>query len=284
MANSFEHSNSNSTPNQFLQAELIEDAFAEKVAIHLSHWDFGDQAVKGVSEAEFKTEEQEIFNIEKFRCYFMRQLDTSTALGRTEVDFACTKENIHAWGNLLETVQQAAEGKDQFNILVTGLSIAGKATLRRLVTNVFLQDNPQKVASIDRDYMRYPKDLMLQQGVNVIEDMHGLDQKPPYDQDIAMYDLVLYVQPSEVSHIKMIASRGKVWQEATHRKADLTDPDSKIEDNVLEKMFQSMRSQGKAYRSRQQVLTEDEPVLEKLSQRIPVIRIDTSAIVELAYA
>jgi hypothetical protein len=282
MTNSFERPSS--TPNQFLQAELIEDAFAEKVAIHLSHWDFDNQAVKDVPEAKFKAEEQEIFNIEKFRCYFMRQLDTSTALGRTEVNFVSSRENIHTWGNLLEVIRRAAKGKDQFNILVTGLPIAGKATLRRLVTNAFLQDNPQKVSSIDRDYMKYPKDLMLQQGVNVIEDMHGLDQKPPYEQDIAMYDLVLYVQPSEVGHIKMIASRGKVWQEATHRKADLTDPDNKIQDSALEKMFQSMRSQGKAYRSRQQVLTEDEPVLEKLSHKVPVIKVDTAPIIDLAYA
>jgi hypothetical protein len=192
-------------------------------------------------------------------------------------------EKLETWGELIGYIERAIGQSSQFNILVTGLPISGKATLRRAVANSLRSMHPNEISSIDRDYMKIPEALMLDHGINIIEDMHGLDRASHNYQDLKMYSLVLYLKPSEVQHLKMIGERGKIWQESSGRKVDLTNSENAPNDNQFIKFMQSTKSQSRAYHSRERIMQEDAPALENLRQRIPVIEVDPTAIVNLTY-
>jgi len=140
------------TPNQILQADLIEDAFAQAAAEHLGHWEQDSQSVRMVSEAEFLNEERVLFNLERLRCLFVKPLESYAALGKTEISFKDEQEQMHVWGDFINYIKQAAVEHRQFNILVTGLPISGKATLRRLITNELWEDYPHRACSELRNY------------------------------------------------------------------------------------------------------------------------------------
>ena len=99
-------------------------------------------------------------------------------------------------------------GGEQMKILITGIGITGKSTLRKLLRNI-LSETAMDVKDFDADYQKIPNDFS-ENTIYLIEDVHGT--KP--DEAVfplKSYDLILYVQPSLVSHVLFWAGRMMVW-------------------------------------------------------------------------
>lgn len=104
-------------------------------------------------------------------------------------------------------------------ILLTGLGITGKSTLRRRLMTL-LQDNGVKVAHFDADKfkeLRHEVDASCAQELPettddmiwLIEDVHG-----PTDQakmPLGEYDLIIYLNPTLLTHLLFWLPRAMIW-------------------------------------------------------------------------
>lgn len=88
-------------------------------------------------------------------------------------------------------------------ILITGVGITGKSSLRRLLKKFFPQ-----VIDIDGDYERVPRQFVNNQ-VYVIEDVHALTDEAclPLDN----YNLIIYLLPSFYFHVIFWLKRAWRW-------------------------------------------------------------------------
>jgi hypothetical protein len=265
------------------QSEKIEAAFAQKTSEHLKNWDERTKSIKDIPEQQFVEEESIIFNLEKLRSLFIDHIPPSKQIGEQHATYGDDTESLKTWGEFIGYIERAIGQNRQFNILVTGLPISGKATLRRAIANGLQVKHPNQVSSIDRDYIKLPQNFMLQQGINVVEDMHGLDPGSLNYKDLEMYNMVLYLQPAEGQHLKMITERVKVWQESPSRKVDLTDSKSSPDDNQLVRFIKSTEKQARAYSSRDRFMPDDIAVLENLHRRIPVIEVNPAEVIDFTY-
>lgn len=151
-------------------------------------------------------------------------------------------EKFGNFGNFVMTVQHEAEAhiKDAlkpWQILVGGIGISGKATLRKVLAKELSEKLPEKkVISWDRDYQKlFPVPAEWQGNINVIEDVHGLDEERDDQGKLKRfngaeglpdgYDLVLYVLPTASTYRQSLLNRGRGWLKAG--KLDLTAPGEK---------------------------------------------------------
>ena len=105
-------------------------------------------------------------------------------------------------------------------ILITGIGITGKSTLRRLLVGI-LRDVGLSVEQYDADRFREirdPVDITLlktlpdifqENVVYIIEDVHGPLQSATLP--LEKYDLILYIKPDIFSHLMFWLQRAGVW-------------------------------------------------------------------------
>ena len=151
-------------------------------------------------------------------------------------------EKFGNFGNFIRTIHGEAEkyiGKTSkpFQILVGGIGISGKATLRNVLARELSEKNPeQKKISWDRDYQKlFPIPSEWQGDINIIEDVHGLDDKRDeggkferFDGTEGLpegYDVVIYVLPTAKTFKQNLLRRGTGWLQVG--KLDLTAPGEK---------------------------------------------------------
>ena len=260
--------------------DVIETQFATKAVNHLSDWDNLSQTPR-VDEEKFTNDEQDLITIEKARTLIMNEIDDDKYIGHQVLEFKGEQIVFTTWGELLDIIKLQKSEKTIFNILVTGLPISGKATTRRALTKG-LQEHGCKTLGLDRDYIKQPMKHLLSEGVNIIEDMHGIDKESPHINDLEKYDIVIYTVPRELEHIRMIHDRGEIWRESVE-KVDLTDGTGTADDDRWTRLFQSMRSESRAQQARENWLEIDETTLYSISEKIPVIKLNPVEIIADSY-
>ena len=93
-------------------------------------------------------------------------------------------------------------------VLITGIGITGKSLLSGLLKDIF-SGSGFDVEYFETDYEKIPKEF-VDNKINIIEDVHGTLPKEAV-LPLNSYDLILYVQPSVISHILFWLNRMIVW-------------------------------------------------------------------------
>lgn len=93
-------------------------------------------------------------------------------------------------------------------VLITGIGITGKSTLRKLLRDI-LSETGVDVKDFDVDYQKIPNDFS-ENTIYLIEDVRGTLPKEAV-LPLNSYDLILYVQPSVISHILFWLNRMISW-------------------------------------------------------------------------
>lgn len=97
-------------------------------------------------------------------------------------------------------------------ILITGIGITGKSTLRKLLKKIF-SDNGLNVRDFDADYdCQKNPEKFTENTIYIIEDVHATISKESI-LPLSSYDLILYAQPSIISHILFWIHRMIIWFE-----------------------------------------------------------------------
>lgn len=164
------------------------------------------------------------------------------------------RKKFHRFGDFIESLRREAEQNlektsQPFWILVGGIGISGKATLRNILTRELAEKCPQyKVISWDRDYQKiFPVPAEWQGNINIIEDVHGLDEARDENGKLKRfdgseglpegYDMVVYVLPSAATFRQALTKRGIGWLQAG--KLDLTAPEKRYPDDQKERIKQT---------------------------------------------
>lgn len=265
--------------------EEVEQEFAALATSHLSKWnETANKIHDGVEAAEFAKEEVALLQLELLKSV-KTHIDDTTPV-RAMDQGSDISEPIQTWGDvtgLLEQITKVA-GKRRVNVLVTGLPISGKATIRRGLTGSAIKNNPRaKVASIDRDYSKLYPETDVIGDINIVEDIHGLDPESANSKEMYAYDLVIYTRPSEFERDRMIRSRGAAWDKNISGKADLTDGTGAADDPTFLRKMEIWRGISRAQQGKD-VLTLDMPNILALKERgVPILILDSSEVIKAAY-
>ena len=145
-------------------------------------------------------------------------------------------------GNFITTIRNQAEKyvertSKPFQVLIGGIGISGKGTVRNVLVKELSKKLPeQRIISWDRDYQKiFPIPAEWQGDINIVEDVHGLDEKRDENKKLIRFDgvdglpdgyaLVVYVLPTARIYRQSLISRGVGWLRIG--KLDLTAPDEK---------------------------------------------------------
>ncbi len=132
--------------------------------------------------------------------------------------------------------------------MVGGIGISGKATLRNVLSRELSEKlSERKVISWDRDYQKiFPIPSEWQGDINVIEDVHGLDEERDENGKLKRFDgaegldggynMVVYVLPTASTFRQNLIRRGVGWLRIG--KLDLTAPEKQYPDDQKEKIKQ----------------------------------------------
>lgn len=94
-------------------------------------------------------------------------------------------------------------------ILITGIGITGKSTFRQYLNNL-LKSLGLKVIALDLDYDRDKiPDTYFNMANYIFEDVHGPTQQAIIP--LQEYDLVCYLYPSWLTHLRFWFSRMTIW-------------------------------------------------------------------------
>jgi len=213
------------------------------------------------------------------------------------------KQRIEKFGNLgnfITIVQSEAEKHIKktsrpFQILVGGIGISGKATLRNVLVKELSEKFPEKkVISWDRDYQKiFPIPAEWQGDINIIEDVHGLDEERDEDKKLkrfdgtdglpAGYDMVVYVLPTAKTYKQSLIRRGMGWLRIG--KLDLTAPEEKqYANNQEQKIKQTADELERSLSEAQKWFKEQLRVLRELKNRgIKIAVVEPSEIFKQLY-
>ena len=98
--------------------------------------------------------------------------------------------------------------EQKMKILITGVGITGKSLLSELLRDIF-SGSGFDVEYFETDYKDIPKEFS-ENKINIVEDVHGTLPKEAV-LPLNSYDLILYVQPSVISHILFWLKRMIDW-------------------------------------------------------------------------
>lgn len=239
-----------------------------------------------LAEDEFKLEELEFIFLNRFG--EKNLLSLSPKMPQRGFYFDSEKsskqrmEKFSTFENFITIVQDEAEKHIQktagpFQILVGGIGISGKATLRNVLARELSKKfQKRKVVSLDRDYQKlFPIPLEWQGDINIIEDVHGLDKELDKNGKFKRfngidglsggYDMVVYVLPTAGTFRKNLIRRGVGWLNAG--KLDLTVPEKKqYSDNQEQKIKQTADELEKILPEAQKWFREQLGVLRELKK------------------
>lgn len=224
-----------------LSAEQQDERWFDLTQKHLKDYKEGQLA-----EEKFKSEELEFIFLNRLGTKNMPVLNLETAQRgfyfNPEREAKQRMEKFGSLGNFIMVVQNEAKEHVQktsrpFQVLVGGIGISGKATLRNVLAKELSEKFPeQKVISWDRDYQKiFPIPTEWQGNIHIIEDVHGLDEGRDEDKKLKRfdgtdglpegYDMVVYVLPTAKIYKQSLIRRGMGWLRIG--KLDLTAPEEK---------------------------------------------------------
>lgn len=187
---------------------------------------------------------------------------------------------------LNEVKEQMGETNRPFWVLVGGIGISGKATIRTLLTKELIERLPQKkVISWDRDYQKiFPPPWVGD--INIIEDVHGLDKGlSRFDGPeglVAGYDLVVYALSPETTYRQSLLRRGLSWLKAG--KMDLTAPSEQYPIDPKERMRQTAQELERILQVGSEWFREQLKVLREFKKRgVTIIVVDPTEIFKKLY-
>ena len=249
---------------------------------HLRNYKEGKSA-----EEQFRSEELEFVLLDRLGAKNMPPLNPETAQRgfyfNPEKQPGRRMENFGNFGNFILTIQGEAEKhiketQGPFQVLVSGIGISGKGTLRNVLSRELSEKlSERRVISWDRDYQKlFPIPSEWQGDINVIEDVHGLDEERDENGKLKRFDgveglpegynMVVYVLPTASIFRQSLIRRGLGWLGAG--KLDLTAPDEKqYSDNQERKIRQTAEELEKFLPEARKWFREQLRVLRELKNR-----------------
>lgn len=185
-----------------------------------------------------------------------------------------------------EAGQHLEKTPQPFWILVGGIGISGKATLRNILTRELAEKCPQyRVISWDRDYQKIfpPK---WQGDINIIEDVHGLNEGlNRFDGPGGLpngYDMVVYSLSPAATYRQALLRRGVGWLEAG--KMDLTAPEKEYPPDQKERIKQTADELERFLPEARKWFREQLRVLRQLKNKgVKIVVIDPTEIFKKLY-
>lgn len=263
-----------------LNPELWEKVSSLSTEERDQYWfDLTQKHLKDHNAGKFETEE---FKLEELEFLYLNHL-TAREISALDSEmpqrgFSFTPEQgmkrFDKFGNFIESIKKEAEESIEktskpFQILVSGIGISGKATLRNVLTKELAEKLPQKkIISWDRDYQKiFPPPW--QADVSVIEDVHGLDKGlERFDGKEGLpggYDLVVYCLSPKKTYRQTLFERGKAWIEAG--KIDLTAPEKEAPVQLKERVKETATELERTLRVGKDWFKEHFAVLRGLKKR-----------------
>lgn len=209
-------------------------------------------------------------------------------------------EKFGNFGNFITTVQNEAEkhieeAQGPFQILVGGIGISGKATLRNVLAKELSEKLPkQKIISWDRDYQKiFPIPPEWQGNINIIEDVHGLDEERDEKEKLKRFDgidglpegynMIVYVLSTASTYKQSLIRRGMGWLRVG--KIDLTVPEEKqYSDSREQKIKQTADELERFLPEARKWFREQLRVLRELKNRgIKIAVVEPSEILKKLY-
>jgi len=224
-----------------LSVEQQDDRWFNLTQKHLKDYKEGKSA-----EEKFKAEELEFIFLNRLGDKNMFSLNPETVQRGFYFDPKKERgqrmEKLDKLGSFVTTVQNQVEKHNKetqrpFQVLVGGIGISGKATIRNVLAKELAEKIPkQKIISWDRDYQKlFPIPLEWQGNIHIIEDVHGLNEERDESGKFKRfdgvdgltngYDMVVYVLPTARTYRQSLIRRGMGWLRVG--KLDLTAPDEK---------------------------------------------------------
>jgi len=282
-----------------LSSEQLDERWFDLTQKHLRDYKEGK-----LVEAEFKSEELEFIFLNHLGAKNIPLLNPEMAQRGfyfdPEKQPGQRMEEFGNFGNFIMTIKNEAEKhiKDTakpFQVLVGGVGISGKATLRYVLSKELSEKLPQqRVISWDRDYQKiFPIPVEWQGDVNIIEDVHGLDEKRDKEGKLKRfdgvegllegYDMVVYILPVANTFRQNLVRRGLGWLRAG--KLDLTAPDEKqYSDDREQKIKQTADELERFLVVAQKWFREQLRVLRELrNKKIKIVVVEPSEIFKKLY-
>ncbi|MDP2967085.1 MAG: hypothetical protein Q8N87_01595 [bacterium] len=203
------------------------------------------------------------------------------------------------FGNFIETIQEEAEKHKEkiskpFQVLVGGIGISGKATTRTVLAKELSERvSKSRVISWDRDYQKiFPIPAEWQGDINIIEDVHGLNEKRDENEKLKRfdgseglpegYDMVVYVISSAATFRQSLIKRGIGWLQIG--KMDLTAPEKQYPEEQKEKIKQTAEELERFLPVARKWFREQLRVLRELKNRgVKIAIVDPSEIFKKLY-
>lgn len=209
-------------------------------------------------------------------------------------------EKFSNFGDFITVVQNEAENHikedlESFQILVGGIGISGKATLRSVISKELNDRLPRKkIISWDRDYQKlFPIPIEWKGDINIIEDVHGLDNERDENGKLKRfngtegltkgYNMVVYVLPVADTFRQNLIKRGVGWLQAG--KLDLTATGKKqYSDNQEQKIEQTANELERVLSEAKEWFREQLKVLKELKNNgVKIVVIEPSEILKSLY-
>lgn len=205
-------------------------------------------------------------------------------------------QKLEKFGNFIDIVKEEllrkTDKQKPFNILVSGIGISGKATLRSVLTKELSEKCPkQKIVSWDRDYQKiFPPKWVGD--AQIIEDVHALDSDMDVNGKLRRfdgsdgipngYDLVVYSLSSAVTYRKNLLERGLGWLRVG--KMDLTAPGKEYKMDIEERIKETACELERSLEVGKEWFKEHLKVLRELKNRgVKIIVVDPTQIFKELY-
>lgn len=174
------------------------------------------------------------FRQDELKLIFLHQIGAETrppldpAMKQRGFSFDNTErlKKFEQFGDFIKKIKGEIEKRrEELNkpvcIMVSGIGISGKATLRNVLTKELIHDLPSlRVVAIDRDYEKiFPPQIPAD--VYLVEDVHGLDAKKDEHGKYKRFDgiegmpdgfgVVVYALSPAATYKKSLVQRGASW-------------------------------------------------------------------------
>lgn len=259
---------------------------------HLKEYKDGE-----VDTQEFKDDEDALIFLNHIGAEARMSLDPLMKQRGFSFDNKERFKKFERFGLFVEKIQQEIKrvrekSENPVYIMISGIGISGKATLRSVLTGELTRALPSlRIVSIDRDYEKiFPPQIPAD--VYLVEDVHGLDLEKDsgdrykrFDGDEGVpggFDIVVYSLSSAATYRRSLIQRGVGW--IRMGKIDLTaithDKDFSGGDVVKKTAAELTRTQEVG----SQWFKEQLGVLRSLKNKdIPIMVVDPTEIFKVLY-
>jgi hypothetical protein len=206
---------------------------------------------------EFRQDELKLIFLHQIGAETRPQLDPAMKQRGFSFDDAERLKKFEQFGDFMKKIKgeiekQRERSNEPVYIMVSGIGISGKATLRNVLTRELIHDLPSlRVVAIDRDYEKiFPPQIPAD--VYLVEDVHGLDAEKDEHGKYGRLDgiegapdgfgMVVYALSPAATYKKSLVQRGASW--IRMGKIDLTaithDKEQK-EGNIVKKTADELK-------------------------------------------